>query len=34
RREVECREREIAAMEYRAQQEDMKLYQGEYNLQF
>ncbi|GKC86804.1 hypothetical protein Tco_1147453, partial [Tanacetum coccineum] len=26
RREVECREREIAAAEYRAQQEDMKLY--------
>ncbi|GJR24126.1 hypothetical protein Tco_0972653 [Tanacetum coccineum] len=26
RREVECREREIAATEYRAQQEDMKLY--------
>ncbi|GJX15683.1 glutathione S-transferase T3-like protein [Tanacetum coccineum] len=26
RREVECREREIAAAEYRAQQEDMRLY--------
>ncbi|GJV56922.1 hypothetical protein Tco_1457927 [Tanacetum coccineum] len=26
RREVECREREIAAAEYRAQQEDMELY--------
>ncbi|GKC39019.1 hypothetical protein Tco_1051403 [Tanacetum coccineum] len=26
RKEVECREREIAATEYRAQQEDMKLY--------
>nr|GEV71901.1 hypothetical protein [Tanacetum cinerariifolium] len=26
RREVECHEREIAAMEYRAQQEDIKLY--------
>ncbi|GKC08958.1 hypothetical protein Tco_1000568 [Tanacetum coccineum] len=26
RREVECREREIAATEYRAQQEDIKLY--------
>ncbi|GJY76387.1 hypothetical protein Tco_0481503 [Tanacetum coccineum] len=26
RREVECREREIAAAEYQAQQEDMKLY--------
>ncbi|GJS63625.1 hypothetical protein Tco_0678189 [Tanacetum coccineum] len=26
RREVECREREIATTEYRAQQEDMKLY--------
>ncbi|GJZ21357.1 hypothetical protein Tco_0558396, partial [Tanacetum coccineum] len=26
RREVECCEREIAATEYRAQQEDMKLY--------
>ncbi|GKG06724.1 hypothetical protein Tco_0329693, partial [Tanacetum coccineum] len=26
RREVECREREIATAEYRAQQEDMRLY--------
>nr|GEX77290.1 zinc finger, CCHC-type [Tanacetum cinerariifolium] len=31
RREVECREREIAAMEYRAQQEDMKLYLQSYD---
>ncbi|GJZ62157.1 transposon ty3-G gag-pol polyprotein [Tanacetum coccineum] len=31
RREVECREREIAATEYRAQQEDMKLYLQPYD---
>ncbi|GKC26251.1 hypothetical protein Tco_1033545 [Tanacetum coccineum] len=31
RREVECREREIAATEYRAQQEDMKLYLQQYD---
>ncbi|GJR58539.1 glutathione S-transferase T3-like protein [Tanacetum coccineum] len=31
RREVECREREIATTEYRAQQEDMKLYLQPYN---
>nr|GEW08363.1 transposon Ty3-G Gag-Pol polyprotein [Tanacetum cinerariifolium] len=31
RREVECREREIAATEYRAQQEDMKLYLKPYD---
>ncbi|GJV76864.1 glutathione S-transferase T3-like protein [Tanacetum coccineum] len=31
RREVECREREIAAMEYGAQQEDMKLYLQPYD---
>nr|GEV72268.1 hypothetical protein [Tanacetum cinerariifolium] len=30
-REVECREREIAATKYRAQQEDMKLYLQPYN---
>ncbi|GJT41620.1 glutathione S-transferase T3-like protein [Tanacetum coccineum] len=30
RREVECREREIAAAEYRAQQEDMRLYLQSY----
>ncbi|GJS71070.1 RNA-directed DNA polymerase [Tanacetum coccineum] len=30
-REVECREREIAATEYRAQQEDMKLYLQPYD---
>ncbi|GJS94816.1 hypothetical protein Tco_0801784 [Tanacetum coccineum] len=31
RREVECREREIVATEYRAQQEDMKLYLHPYD---
>ncbi|GJX65710.1 glutathione S-transferase T3-like protein [Tanacetum coccineum] len=31
RRVVECREREIAATEYRAQQEDMKLYLQQYD---
>ncbi|GJU50923.1 hypothetical protein Tco_1220478 [Tanacetum coccineum] len=31
RREVECREREIATTEYRAQQEDMKLYLQPYD---
>ncbi|GJX60842.1 hypothetical protein Tco_0292232 [Tanacetum coccineum] len=31
RREVECREREIAATEYRAQQEDIKLYLSPYD---
>ncbi|GJY99922.1 hypothetical protein Tco_0517352 [Tanacetum coccineum] len=31
RREVECREREIAAMEYRAQQEDIQLYLQPYD---
>ncbi|GKA71958.1 hypothetical protein Tco_0778174 [Tanacetum coccineum] len=31
RREVECRKREIAATEYRAQQEDMKLYLQSYD---
>nr|GEW40797.1 hypothetical protein [Tanacetum cinerariifolium] len=31
RREVECREREIATTEYRAQQEDMKLYLQSYD---
>ncbi|GJY57553.1 hypothetical protein Tco_0456668 [Tanacetum coccineum] len=31
RREVQCREREIAATEYRAQQEDMKLYLQPYD---
>ncbi|GKB51922.1 hypothetical protein Tco_0902675 [Tanacetum coccineum] len=31
RREVECREREIAATEYRAQQEDIKLYLQPYD---
>ncbi|GJX75526.1 hypothetical protein Tco_0314121 [Tanacetum coccineum] len=31
RREVECRERKIAATEYRAQQEDMKLYLQQYD---
>ncbi|GKC60334.1 hypothetical protein Tco_1087932 [Tanacetum coccineum] len=31
RREVECCEREIAATEYRAQQEDMQLYLQEYD---
>nr|GEX11176.1 E3 ubiquitin-protein ligase RNF170-like isoform X1 [Tanacetum cinerariifolium] len=31
RREVECREREIAATEYRTQQEDMKLYLQSYD---
>ncbi|GJW39031.1 hypothetical protein Tco_0064876 [Tanacetum coccineum] len=31
KREVECREREIAAMEYRAQQEDIKLYLQPYD---
>ncbi|GJS70609.1 glutathione S-transferase T3-like protein [Tanacetum coccineum] len=31
RRDVECREREIAASEYRAQQEDMKLYLQPYD---
>ncbi|GJZ94880.1 hypothetical protein Tco_0667083 [Tanacetum coccineum] len=31
RREVECREREISTTEYRAQQEDMKLYLQPYD---
>ncbi|GKC68553.1 hypothetical protein Tco_1101151, partial [Tanacetum coccineum] len=31
RREVECREREIATMEYRAQQKDIKLYLQPYD---
>ncbi|GKE31912.1 hypothetical protein Tco_1451234 [Tanacetum coccineum] len=31
RREVECREREIAATKYRAQQEDIKLYRSPYD---
>nr|GEV26846.1 hypothetical protein [Tanacetum cinerariifolium] len=31
RREVECREREVAATEYRAQQEDIKLYLSPYD---
>ncbi|GKA58916.1 hypothetical protein Tco_0758229 [Tanacetum coccineum] len=30
-REVECRERKIAAKEYRAQQEDIKLYHQPYD---
>ncbi|GKD26456.1 hypothetical protein Tco_1232670, partial [Tanacetum coccineum] len=31
RKEVECREREIATTEYRAQQEDIKLYLSPYD---